>query len=253
LNVALYGPAASAFALRERSIDTSDRSATALTLGKSTIGWRRGALVIDIDELSTPVGRPLASPHMIRGRVVLHPEEITDREEILDTTGRHRWWPAAPHTRIEVALEEPFVRWAGHGYYDANAGDEGLENAFHAWAWSRGRGAGRTLITYDIAPRGGGGRALAIALHRGRVETVDFVRAPLGRTRWGITRSTLANTVHGARVVRELEDGPFYARALVETALGGERFVAMHETLSADRLARGWVRFLAGFRMGRIA
>jgi carotenoid 1,2-hydratase len=52
--------------------------------------------------------------------------------------------------------------------------------------------------------------------------------------------------------VRTLEDGPFYARALIETQVEGRPVVAMHETLAAHRLRRGIVRILTEFRMRRI-
>jgi carotenoid 1,2-hydratase len=247
LNVAVYGPRASVFALRERRIAAGDRGSDALVLGRSALAWQNGALVVDIDERATPFGQP------IRGRILLRPEETSDRELLLDEAGRHRWWPVAPHARIEVALDAPGVRWTGNGYHDANAGDQPLEHAFRSWTWSRGRAAKRTLLTYDIVPRLGQTRSLAMSFERGRLEPLGFVRAPLGTSRWGIARSTLADNVRGARLVRSLEDGPFYTRALLDTVLGGERLIAMHETLSVERLARGWVRFLAGFRSGPAA
>ena len=50
---------------------------------------------------------------------------------------------------------------------------------------------------------------------------------------------------------QSLEDGPFYARALVSARQDGQAVVAMHEVLDATRLSQSWVRFLTPFRMGR--
>jgi carotenoid 1,2-hydratase len=66
-----------------------------------------------------------------------------------------------------------------------------------------------------------------------------------------LERQVRADEGQRPRLVRSLEDGPFYARALVETRLAGLPALAMHETLAAERLRRGWVRFLTAFRMRR--
>ncbi len=74
----------------------------------------------------------------------------------------------------------------------------------------------------------------------------------LPSTLWSLDRTARVDRdARGASVVRGLEDGPFYARALVRGRLLGEETVAMHEVLSGERLRRSWVRFLTGFRMRR--
>ena len=74
-------------------------------------------------------------------------------------------------------------------------------------------------------------------------------RAPLRRTLFGLKRRSRADVGHPPRIVRSLEDGPFYARALVETQLDGRKVIAVHEELAAHRLRRGWVRFCTSYRM----
>ena len=72
----------------------------------------------------------------------------------------------------------------------------------------------------------------------------------LQSTRWGISRSTRAER-GDARVVRTLEDTPFYARSLLSTRLLDTSVVAVHESLSLDRFASRWVKVLLPFRMPR--
>jgi carotenoid 1,2-hydratase len=43
-----------------------------------------------------------------------------------------------------------------------------------------------------------------------------------------------------ARVLRTLEDTPFYARSLVQADWCGQTVTAMHETLDAQRFASPW-------------
>ena len=65
------------------------------------------------------------------------------------------------------------------------------------------------------------------------------------------TRGTRSDSGTHACLVRTLEDTPFYARSLVATTLMGERVVAMHESLSLDRVANPIVRLMLPFRMPR--
>ena len=58
---------------------------------------------------------------------------------------------------------------------------------------------------------------------------------------------------HAPPRLRSLEDGPFYARSLIESTLLGERVHGVHESLSLDRFAAPWVQALLPFRMPRRA
>ena len=62
---------------------------------------------------------------------------------------------------------------------------------------------------------------------------------------WGVKRVTRGDGA--ARVVKTLEDAPFYARSLVET----DGVVMVHESLSLERFKQPWVRMLLPFRMPR--
>jgi carotenoid 1,2-hydratase len=245
MNVALYGTSSSAWALHERPIGEGARTATSVTIGASTMAWQGDRLVVDIDERATPFGRP------VRGRVVVHPQAHAGLELAIDERGEHLWWPVAPLARIEVDLKDPAVRFEGHGYHDANAGQVALDRTFESWSWSRARTEDGALLTYDVSCSSGVERSLAFNVSpRGHVEHLELPwRAPLKSTVWGLERHARGDAGEAARVVRSLEDGPFYARALIETRLAGRPVVAMHEALAAHRLRRPWVRLLTGARM----
>lgn len=71
----------------------------------------------------------------------------------------------------------------------------------------------------------------------------------LSRTGWQVGRSLRSES--GARVIRTLEDAPFYARSVVATQLCGEPAMMMHESLSLDRFRRPVVQAMLPFRMPR--
>jgi carotenoid 1,2-hydratase len=56
---------------------------------------------------------------------------------------------------------------------------------------------------------------------------------------------------YGARIVRTLEDAPFYSRSLLDTRLLGSSAPAIHESLDLDRFRARWVQCLLPFRMPR--
>ncbi len=248
MNVALYRRERTAFALQEGVVAAGQRGGTGLTIGRSSMRWEGGRLVVDLDERETPL---MGAARPIRGRVVVHPEALPGVELTIDERGEHRWWPIAPLARIEVELAEPGVRFSGHGYHDANAGDIPLEATFETWSWSRARAPDGALLTYDVDCSSGAARSLAMRVTpQGDVEPLTNTwSTSLGRTGWHLERKARVDEGQSARVVRSLEDGPFYARALVQTRLGGHDAVAMHETLAAHRLRSSVVRFFTGFRM----
>ena len=249
LNVAVYGRAGKLWALHERRIDDGDREARGVTVGTSHVRWEGDALVVDIDERTSPFGRPL------RGTVTFRPRTAPCASFALDRGGLHAWWPVAPEGRIEVALERPALRFVGDGYHDANAGDVPLEASFARWTWSRARVAERrTRIAYAVVPRDPTAppREIDFEVHNDSVQPLEGLTAAyLTPTRWRLDREARTDGSGDPRVLRELEDAPFYARALVETPLDGRRVLAVHETLSLERFERAWVLFLLQFRMRR--
>jgi hypothetical protein len=130
LNVALYGPRAR-WAMTERGAGALAREPDRLVVGPSTLTWDGTALTVAVDEIAVPL------PQRLRGTVRILPAALTGHAETLDAAGRHRWRPIAPVSRAEVAMDRPALTWTGHGYWDANAGDEPLEDGFASWSWSR--------------------------------------------------------------------------------------------------------------------
>jgi carotenoid 1,2-hydratase len=53
------------------------------------------------------------------------------------------------------------------------------------------------------------------------------------------------------RLLKTLEDAPFYSRSLVSTTILGTPTFGLHESLSLDRLANPLVRAMLPFRMPR--
>ncbi len=259
LNVAIYrrgsGRGRDIWAFSEFVQATRDRAR--LQLGQSSIRWalddRGPHLCVEIDDRTALLRRPLV------GRVRLYPSALFGLRVALDRSERHRWLPIAPHARIEVELEQPALRFSGSGYHDVNEGDEGLEQAFSSWNWSRVELADdRSAILYDVIERDGSSRARGWSFSP-RERTIATIppeqlgpRVELPRTSWRVERSIRCDPDATPELVRTLEDTPFYSRNLVRTSLAGQRGVAMHESVSLDRFASSRVQFLLPFRIRRV-
>ena len=246
VNIGLYGPGASRWTMTERGRSALARDATTLAIGRSALAWDGSALTLSLDEVTAPL------PRRVRGTVRLIPHGLGRRAFALDAAGRHRWMPLAPSAHVEVAFTAPDWRWSGHGYWDTNAGDEPVAAGFRTWDWSRADlGDGASAVLYDTRAADGSERSLAV-LYTADGSSTDFAAPPrqkLGRTLWGLPRSTQADGA--ARVSRTLEDTPFYARSVLDTQLLGRRVTAVHETLSATRFNTPIVRAMLPFRMPR--
>ena len=70
---------------------------------------------------------------------------------------------------------------------------------------------------------------------------------------WRMARQTRSDAAGKARVIKTLEDTPFYSRSIIEASVGGATVTGMHESLSLDRFDTRWVQSLLPFRMPRIA
>jgi carotenoid 1,2-hydratase len=247
LNVALYGTGGRGWAMTERGRGSLSRTASTLTIGRSTLAWDGSSLLVEIDEVTAPL------PSRIRGRVRLHPAAVTEHGVDLDGRGRHRWWPIAPKAQVELALDQPSLRWSGTGYLDTNSGDEPLEAGFTRWDWSRAPLRQGTAILYDAERRDGTRLATALHCHpSGTVEEFDPPpEATLPRTFWRVPRRTRADAGHNPTVALTLEDAPFYARSVLRTHLLGEPAMAVHESLSLDRFTNPLVQLMLPFRMPR--
>lgn len=253
LNVALYdlagGPPTWIFAEHDgRHLPSSP---DALAVGDSLLERSGDGLTLRFDEHTTPFPR-VARPRRLQGTVRLR-GDLTGAAPpvVLDDQGSHRWWPVQPCADLEVDVPALGLRWRGLGYHDANAGDRPLAASFRRWSWGRFHHGASTLVTYDTEPLVGPPRSVALRLDRGQREILPgFASRSLSTGRWGIP--VVAPHDHGAarpRLVQALEDSPFYGRHLVETTLCGERLRGITETLSVERFAAPWVRFLLPFRI----
>jgi carotenoid 1,2-hydratase len=233
-NIALYGRGAARWAMTERGRGALHRSADVLQVGPSHMRWTGDTLVARVDE---------------RG-FALTPAAVQARTFDLDAAGRHRWRPIAPLARIEVAFDEPAVRWSGHAYFDTNAGDRPLASDFQRWNWSR---TGRRIL-YDMEMADGTARHLALMV--GADGAAPFPAPPayvLPKTGWRVARTTRADAGAAACVEKTLEDTPFYARSLINTVIDGERVTGVHESLSLPRFTSPVVQLMLPFRMPRLA
>jgi carotenoid 1,2-hydratase len=247
LNVALYGPRAGRWTMTERGAAQVERARDHLVLGRSALDWMGGVMHIDIDEICAPV------PRRLRGSIQLTPAAIGARSYVLDAAGRHRWTPFAPCAHVEVRLSEPDIQWSGVGYMDSNVGEEPVEHGFREWTWSRASLPGSAVVLYDVTPRTAPPHSLALRFAANgsaeRVEPPPEVVLPM--TGWRIARRTRADSGHGARVVKTLEDAPFYSRSQLATRLLGCAAPAVHESLDLNRFRSRWVQCLLPFRMPR--
>ncbi|HEY8125564.1 MAG TPA: hydratase [Methylocystis sp.] len=248
VNVALYGPRGARWAMTERGRKSLTRSRDVLLIGPSSLEWRNGALTIRLNEISAPL------PRRIRGKIVVTPSALNTKQFTLESQGNHVWRPIAPMARVSVHLDAPNLRWQGHGYFDANAGDEPLEKAFSFWTWSRANLADGAAILYDAERRREPPLSLALRYSAsGEMETFDPPPlAPLPLTKWRVQRRTRADDGL-AQALRSFEDAPFYSRSLVSAKFRGETVRWVNESLSLDRFANPLVRLMLPFRMPRRA
>jgi carotenoid 1,2-hydratase len=244
MNVALHGPhGPPAFCLTERGAAALDRGPSVLRIGPSSWTVSGRLLTVRIEERTAPFGGRVTGDV----RVDLGAPPSEDGVICLDTSRRHRWWPIAPSARAEIRLDAPGMpeaRFDGAAYVDAQAGDEPVEAAFRRWTWSRVRRAAGPVVSFDVERRDGSTLALTLGARTPPL-------APLPASNWRLPRT--CRSEGAPRLVRGLEDGPCYARALVETIVDGELALGVHEVLDCDRLRAGWVRFLMPFRTRRSA
>jgi carotenoid 1,2-hydratase len=247
-NVALYAARGGRWAMTERGAGQVHRQPTELSIGPSSMRWGGDTLDVEVDEMCAPL------PRRLRGSIRVQPTALCDESFILDDAGLHRWTPYAPCARVEVKFTEPAIEWSGMGYFDSNAGDEPLEDAFESWTWSRAGLPGRTVVLYDVKTRRPAQHSLALEFGRdGATHPIELPPAvALPPTGWRLRRETRADAGQIAHVVQTLEDAPFYSRTLLDTALLGVRAPAIHESLSLKRFSSPWVQWMLPFRMPRI-
>jgi carotenoid 1,2-hydratase len=248
-NISISRARATRWALTERPAASVHREPTALSIGGSSMRWTpSGALEVLVSERSAPWGQKIA------GSILFHPTRLTQEVVPIDGAGNHIWTPVAPLGRVEVKLSHPDVRFSGSAYLDANHGNEPLEEGFSEWSWARITQPGRTLITYDVSTRRGARKLHGLSVdNRGVAPLEAQQHNSLGFTRFGLTRRMRTPAEAEMHLVRTVEDGPFYARSLIDGSIQGQHACGVHEVVSLDRLVRSWVQFLIPFRMRRVA
>jgi carotenoid 1,2-hydratase len=234
--------------MTERSGSALQRGPDLLSIGTSSLRLGAHELLIDIDEIAIP------KLTRLRGTVRFSAPAFGATSFALDVSGQHRWQPLAPQAAVDVAFDSPAMRWRGSGYFDTNHGQRPLEQDFNTWSWSRTPlRDGSTAVLYESQPQVGAQRLLALRFND-QTSPAAFeppAEVTLPRTRWGIDRVTRSDLTAATRIVRTLEDGPFYARSLLQTSLCDSPGLAFHESLSLTRFRKPWVQALLPFRMPR--
>lgn len=249
LNVALYGKGGHKWTMTERGRNALHQSSTSLSIGPSCLAWDGEVLKVNIDEITVPF------PSRIRGQVRLKPSSVLSTVFTLDEEGEHLWGPIAPIARVNVEFDNG-LQWEGNGYFDWNGGGGPLEKGFQRWDWSRVSDEKGALIFYDVSRRNGIQDGLAIEIDpKGGIKTIT---APplsvLPSTQlWRLQRETRSDHGVPSKVIKTLEDTPFYARSLISSRVHGRDILAMHESLSLDRFVSPLVQWMLPFRMPRRA
>jgi carotenoid 1,2-hydratase len=252
INVALYGQVGHRWAMTERGRTALSRDGGSIAIGPSHLTWDGATLQISLDEITVPL------PRRITGRVRLDALSLNAESFALELGAadipRHLWRPIAASARVEVALEQPAIRWRGHGYLDSNWGFLPLERSFVRWDWSRASAASGAVLLYDGRRRDG--TQFNLALHVDKTGRARQIAPPprlaLPRTTiWRLPRATRATVLEGSGVTATLEDTPFYARSVLQTSLSGEPTTAIHERLELDRFNHPIVQAMLPFRMPR--
>jgi len=246
LNVALYGRSSKRWTLTERTRTDLHRSTDTLRIGPSRLEWDGDVLTAFIEEVTVPF------PSRVIGSVRVHPTALVRQAFALDAAGRHHWHPVAPCARIEVTMERPALSWSGDAYVDCNFGDEPLEAGFEKWDWMRTKIGPDAAVLYDVVPRRSSPASLGLMFdpHGGVKEIDSPPRDSLPKTLWRVDRS--GRSANGQpRLIKTLEDTPFYNRSLISAAIGGTEATWVHESLSLDRFANPVVLAMLPFRMPR--
>ncbi|MEI4231579.1 carotenoid 1,2-hydratase [Roseovarius sp. D22-M7] len=247
MNVATYGPGGR-FTMTDRGRAALRQSETALTIGPSAMRWQDGALVIDIDEISSP---PIIS--RVRGSIRVTPSALTSVEMPLTPDGSHVWRPFAPTCEIEVDLNAAGWQWDGHGYFDANFGTRALEQDFSYWTWGRFPTRHGSTCFYDATRLDGSTLGVGVefdsAGHACAVTPPPKTR--MRRSLWAVARDTRADRGYQPRQVQGMLDAPFYSRSAVRTRINGEETVGVHEALDLTRFRSQLLKPMLAVRVPR--
>lgn len=243
INVALYSKRQARWVMSECRKDSVQCETSRFRVSNSCLDVSGDTLTISVDEIAAPL------PQAVKGRIVVNLDTRTTKEHALDAAARHHWWPVSPSARIQVHFDRPDLRWTGHGYVDSNRGSEPLHEGFDDWHWSRTHHAEHTHLTYRSTDRAGNTSALGLNISAdGQLSETPLPDASLLPAS-PIWRAPRVGYLPGNnRVVRTLEDTPFYARSIT-TSDANPAIMTMHESLSLQRFRSNWVTTLIPFRM----
>ena len=255
INVALYSTGGNRWSMTERGRASLARDEHRFSVGPSSLAFEDGNLVIRFDEMALPWPPRQLLPRRIRGTITLTPAIRNGTVFSLHHNGRHHWWPVAPLARISTQIESrDGPGWEGEGYFDSNWGSEPLEAGFSRWDWSRGASRGGATILYDATRKDGSQHLLGLRFGPDGLQQFEPPpRQRIGRGFWGVEQFTRCDADVKPRLIRALEDSPFYTRSLVETSLQGERVSMMHESYSGSRFSSPIVKLMLPVRMPRRA
>ena len=247
INVATYGRGGR-FAMTDRGSSALRQSEDCLQVGPSFMRWDNGALIIDINEVSS---LPLIS--RMRGQIRLLPSAVTSVEMPLTLDGAHVWRPFAPTARISVDLEAKGWQFEGHGYFDSNFGTRRLEDDFTTWNWARYPTATGSTCFYDANRCDGSVLDAAINFDEdGNALAVSGPpKTPIKRTLWALRRDTRADVGTTPKQVKAMLDAPFYSRSVVQTTIDGERVEGVHEALNLNRYGSNLIKPMLAVRVPR--
>ena len=252
VNVALYGRQRHHWTMTERSRGSLRRSPTELRIGPSKFLVEETGIRCDLNEIAVPI------PATVRGRATVSWQTSPKDVYPLDQGARHHWRPVAPRARIEVAFDRPSLVWTGDAYLDMNWGVEPLENRFSRWTWSRSIGDDNASIIYDIEERGQARRCIGVSCRSdGSASRFDppaeATTTQLRRGFWGAGRATRCDEGTRPKLLRTLEDAPFYTRSLIDAKINGSSGERVHESVDLDRFRHPIVQAMLPFRMPRRA
>jgi len=244
LNVALYGEKRG-WAMTERGASALDRDRDRLVIGPSAMRWEGCDLVISVQEWGFPLPRRLV------GEIRVTPQVWGGQAFVLNEQGQHLWHPVSPLASVRLDFERPDLSWRGTGYLDHNRGDRPIAEGFEDWNWQRAAHENGALVAYSGTRRDGRNFGFCVDFGRDGVER-EQVLPPgqmLPRTLWRVPR--IAHGEAGTKLLKTLEDTPFYSRSIIEMAHIGRRLEAVQESLSLTRLTRPIVQAMLPFRMPR--
>ena len=246
--MATYGPRGR-FAMTDRGRTALRQTRDTFTVGPSSLQWKDGKLIIDIDERGA-----LPALGRVRGRITVTPKTpLSDVEMPLTEDGAHIWRPFAPTCDIDVDLEEKDWQWTGHGYFDANFGTRALEQDFTHWSWGRFPRETGSSCFYDLRRVDGSRLKTGVDFDAGGAAhlVTPPPDAPLRRTGWGISRATPADPGYQPRQTEPMLDAPFYCRSVVRTRIEGHETTGVHEVLDLTRFRSPLIKPMLAVRVPR--